>query len=375
VFNDIEDAIEGLVGPLGDLITALVSGLVPVLPAVVQLLGQAATLFQQSLISAVKSLVTAIVPLVPVLAKMATAIVGIMSSGLQALGPLLVTLAPYILAIVAGVKAWSIAQGILDAVMDANPFVLLAVALVAVVGLVVEMVKHWHDLAAAAKTAFDAVKNAIATAFDWVKSHWPLLLAILTGPIGLAVLFIVDHWKQIYDGAKQWLGDVISFFKGLPGKILNALGDLGTLLLNAGKDVVRGFINGIESMFADVASAALNMVESLGKTVLHALGIGSPSKVAHGWGLAVAQGMANGIDAGAAGTAAAARRMAVGVTAGGAAAAAALGAAASPAAIAAAAGGGKLTAEWIGGQSDQQFMTWIKKNIRLRGGDQTVLGS
>jgi hypothetical protein len=44
--------------------------------------------------------------------------------------------------------------------------------------------------------------------WHWLQGNWPLLLAILTGPVGLAVLFIVKHWNQ-----------VVSFFKGIPGRL------------------------------------------------------------------------------------------------------------------------------------------------------------
>jgi len=38
-------------------------------------------------------------------------------------------------------------------------------------------------------------------------------------------------------------------------------------------------------------------------------------------------------------------------------------------------GGGKLQIEWVGGNAGDEFMTWLRKNIRIKGGNvQTVLG-
>lgn len=48
------------------------------------------------------------------------------------------------------------------------------------------------------------------------------------------------------------VADIVSWFKALPGKIVAALGDMSTILVNAGKDVIQGFIHGIESKFDDV---------------------------------------------------------------------------------------------------------------------------
>jgi hypothetical protein len=59
--------------------------------------------------------------------------------------------------------------------------------------------------------------------------------------------------------------------------------------------MVQGFINGIENMFGSVASAAWNMVQSLGGAVLKVLGIGSPSKVARFWGQMTGEGLVQGL--------------------------------------------------------------------------------
>lgn len=53
----------------------------------------------------------------------------------------------------------------------------------------------------------DAVDNVVG----YIRGHWPLLLAILTGPFGLATLYIVRHFNQI-----------VGFVAGLPGRIASA---------------------------------------------------------------------------------------------------------------------------------------------------------
>jgi phage-related minor tail protein len=72
--------------------------------------------------------------------------------------------------------------------------------------------------------------NAVSSVFGWIKRNWPLLLAIITGPIGLAVYGIRKHGDKI-----------IGFLKGLPGR--------------AGR-AVRGMWNGITGGF----KSAMNTV-------------------------------------------------------------------------------------------------------------------
>jgi hypothetical protein len=90
----------------------------------------------------------------------------------------------------AATRAWGLA-------MDALPWVALAAAVVAVAVLIIKyhsqiwafVQKVWHDVLA-----------VIMATWDWVKTHWPLLVAIITGPIGLAVLFIIKHWTTMTTG-------------------------------------------------------------------------------------------------------------------------------------------------------------------------------
>ena len=56
------------------------------------------------------------------------------------------------------------------------------------------------------------------------------------------LLEIVDRW-------------IWPFFRNLPGNILELLGDLGTVLLQAGKALIQGFIDGIQSMGGAVGDA------------------------------------------------------------------------------------------------------------------------
>ena len=204
-------------------------------------------------------------------------------------------------------------------------------------------VAHWMD----------ALRHDIANRFDGVRQdvahYWDVI------------------WGNTVGRVQRGVGDVARWFGQLPGKILHALGNLGSLLYNAGQNIVEGLINGVTSMFGSVAAAAGNLVSSLGGKVLHVLGIGSPSKVAHYWGEMVAQGLANGISVNSHLPANAAAAMAARVAGG-------LGGAGSPALAGAGGyGGGHLTFEVVG-DSNQVLTTLLKKNIRITGGNAGVLG-
>ena len=115
----------------------------------------------------------------------------------------------------AATKIATATQWLFNAAMDANPIMLVVLALgfiVVAVILAYNKVAWFRDLVNDAKdkmvSAFDAVKGAAETAFNWLSQNWPLVLGILSGPIGLAVTEIATHWDTI-----------VSDITGLPGRI------------------------------------------------------------------------------------------------------------------------------------------------------------
>jgi len=116
----------------------------------------------------------------------------------------IVPLVAGILAIVAAIKIWNAIQLILNAELLANPIVLVVAAIAALVaGLIwaynnVEWFRNAVDaMASAVVGAFNWIKDIVVGVFNWIKDNWPLLIAILTGPIGVAVALIVNNWDTI----------------------------------------------------------------------------------------------------------------------------------------------------------------------------------
>jgi hypothetical protein len=137
-------------------------------------------------------------------------------------------------------KLVAAAQWLWNAALTANPIglvVLAVVALGAAVFLAYKKVGWFRDgvqaLGRLAVAVFGHIVDAVKAVFVWVKDHWPLLLAILTGPIGLAVLAITKNWDTIknagvtaFEAVKHAASVVWDFLKALPGKIVTAFAGL-----------------------------------------------------------------------------------------------------------------------------------------------------
>jgi hypothetical protein len=114
--------------------------------------------------------------------------------------------------------AFTAVQAAFNAVMALNPIFLIGAAIVAVIAILVVLQKEFgifDGVIRVVGAAFGAVWQAIKTVFDWVKNNWPLLLAILVGPFGLAILGVVtfrekimEIFSLIYKGIKATMGFV-----------------------------------------------------------------------------------------------------------------------------------------------------------------------
>jgi TP901 family phage tail tape measure protein len=243
-------------------------------------------------------------------------------------------------------KAAAAAEWLLNIALDANPIVLIVLGIMALIAALVLAYNKIGWFRKFVNAAFKMIGAAIGWVVDFVKSHWPLLLAILTGPIGIAVLLIVKYWNKIKSGfldayhgtvnvgksLVNWIAglpgrardalvslgskivsvatsawnsfktatvnkalDLVAYVKGLPGRITSALGKMGSLLLSAGKDLILGFIHGVSSM----ASAAVDKVKSIGSSAVSGiksiLGIHSPSRVFRQIGIYLNEGLVEGL--------------------------------------------------------------------------------
>lgn len=329
---------------------------------------------------AVVDLLVALAPLLGTTALLVSAFAQVISAVPT---PVLTVLATVITAVTLAVKAWTLWQTISatatrawaatqaawNAVMAANP-ILLVVGLIAllVAGVVLAYQKSetfrqvvqaaWSGIQTAAsvawgilKAAFDGIVGAAGWVIDFVKANWPMLLAILTGPIGIAVGLIVKYWDKIRSGfssawsavrslgsdgvkwvaglpgrlvsalaslaSKLWNvataafrrfkdGQVqlalaaVDWLRGLPGRLASAVGSLGSLLLGKGKDVVRGLWNGIKSMGSWIKDKLIGWAKDMiPGPIARALGINSPSRVmARDIGRWIPAGLVRGIEGG-----------------------------------------------------------------------------
>jgi len=162
------------------------------------------------------------------------------------------------------------------------PILLIILAIGALVAAAYVIWRNW-------KTIWADMKAIVADVWNWIRTNWPLLLGIITGPIGLAVVEVVKHWNDIRNAAiavwnwlattwsavygfianpiKQAISDVTGWFNGLVGTVSSIAGAVG-----------RTF-SGIASTISGAFHSAFNAVANIWNSTVGSLSFHVPSWV------------------------------------------------------------------------------------------------
>jgi hypothetical protein len=168
------------------------------------------------------------------------------------------------------------AQWALNAAMAANPFVLVALLLAALVAGLVIAYQRSTTFRNIVNAAFNAVRSvvssvigwitsnvpaAFASVLNWVKAHWRTITVLVSGPFApIVALFLVaaGHLDDLRSGF-SWIRDQAgSIFSGLKSKAQGPLGTIASLLGTAASAGER-----LASAFRSAASWASSLWSKL----------------------------------------------------------------------------------------------------------------
>lgn len=219
----------------------------------------------------------------------------------------------------AGTLATTLAQYGLNTALLTSPLTWVVVGIGAVIAAVILMAKHWDSVTNFLKKTWNLIKDTAVNVFngivDFFKKWGPTILIALTGPIGWLVALIVKNWdtiksvttnvftsiwnflKSIWDKTVGYIiGKASSIWQSVKSTFSNIIDFLkGIDLLEIGKNIIQGLINGISSMANAVWDKIKSIANGIKNGIKNALGIHSPSTEMIWVGQMLGQGLANGI--------------------------------------------------------------------------------
>jgi hypothetical protein len=106
----------------------------------------------------------------------------------------------------------------------------------------------------------------------------------------------VSSFTELVRVAGVKMNKLVDKVKAIPGRITGAIGDLGSLLYDAGRAVIQGLIDGIGDMVRPLTDKLRGIAGSIKGAFTSALQIHSPSRVFLGIGADIMRGLVQGIE-------------------------------------------------------------------------------
>ena len=131
----------------------------------------------------------------------------------------------------------------------------MVLAIGLVVAAIVYLGTHW-------KETWDAVKEVVKVAWDWIKEKvdWIWNLFTTVSPLGIALKFLLDHWKEIWEGIKSATSGAWDFIEG----IINTIGAGIRGFIGLIKAEINGLISLVNMVIRGIDSISVDLPMGLG---------------------------------------------------------------------------------------------------------------
>jgi len=154
------------------------------------------------------------------------------------------------------------------------------------------------------------LSGALGITIGAIASPVLIVIGVILGLIAIGVLLyknwdtiiawgkklgksIAESFQKMVEGATKWLGNLWEGVKDIWGKCVDFLEDID--LVQTGKDIFQGLIDGMWKMAEKVWSTAKDIASGIGEKVASILKLGSPSKLMIDYGEFTGEGLAIGI--------------------------------------------------------------------------------
>lgn len=134
---------------------------------------------------------------------------------------------------------------------------ILSATLIPIITIVINQVMNVISVIAdALSPVITAIGGVVSAVFGTIGSVIGGILDFVMGIVNSVIALFQGDFEGAFNGLKDTCGNaiqgVIDFFMNLPGNILNALGDVGSLLLDAGSKIIGGLLDGIKNAITGV---------------------------------------------------------------------------------------------------------------------------
>lgn len=130
----------------------------------------------------------------------------------------------------------------------------------------------WNGIKTGVSAGINAVAGVISSVMGSISAYW-------TGVWNAVKGLVSSAWNGITSAVSNGVNNVMNTVRGIGGKIKGAFSGAGNWLLDAGKNIIMGLVNGIKNAIGAAVNAAKSAASNVVNAAKSALGIHSPSRV------------------------------------------------------------------------------------------------
>lgn len=290
----IGDMIASLAQPINDILQAIIGLLPSIIPVIQKILDVGIQLITQ--------VINVLAQFLPPLLQAITPLIQTISFAIGQLMPVISTIIENI-SFLASVIISALTP-ILPPLIELISNIIQVVS--PIISFIAELIGTWlppviNIIGVVLAGAINILMSAIHTVISIFNSLIGAIAAVGNAWVGFinglkeVVASIVETWHGFLNMISEGISNLINWFMELPGNILGALGDLGNLLVEAGHNVIEGFINGLKDMAGKIWETISNIFGGAVDFVKSIFGISSPSKVFRYFARMDMQGFAKGL--------------------------------------------------------------------------------
>lgn len=258
--------IAQLVVALTPIITQLVSMLLPVIESIMQAV--------QPLVLALMNLVTAVMPIIQsvltVIMSLITALLPIIVNIISVVGSIATAIIPVITTIITIVSqiisvVINVVATIISTVTPIVSFIAGVIAtIISVIGDVLNVVTGIvASVASVVSSIIQTVSRFVSSVVSAISSFVSQIVGFFVDLVSGVTTKVSSMWNDVVNTFSNGVNDAVNFVRGIPDSIANIFSNAGTLLINSGKSIIDGLVDGIKSAASGAVSAVTDVVANI----------------------------------------------------------------------------------------------------------------
>ncbi|GAU66657.1 hypothetical protein SSP35_03_03050 [Streptomyces sp. NBRC 110611] len=255
VLSGIASIIAKLISGYAGQLVVVFNSLAPIMPVLASAMGQVG--------AALGQLLVAVAPLIPQLTQLGTQLAGQLLPAILPIIPPIARLSAALISMgISAITQYAIPalQKLISFISGLQRFLSPAIAAVRWVANGISSVFEWlYDHLVGHSVIPDMVRGIVS----WIASLPGKALAAIASLPGFLAGKAEQAGSQFLAAVRGGLGQAVDWIGNVPSMAVNALGNIGSLLWDAGASLIQGFVGGIQSMIGSIRSVLGDITDSL----------------------------------------------------------------------------------------------------------------